>query len=254
MLQVGILLGHAAEQFAQLALGLGVVGVVCGTAHGAGSTLLELFAQLHNVLRLAQGVGGGYARESLFGHLYLHLHAGGGSLLLCQLGLFAALGGCLFRDAGIPIADVLPQHGGTLERGKAAAVVGRCLLQFGRVVPLVGLAVNEQFALQGIKACLLVVLLLLCLFALCAQLGLALAQLGLLVVALYIAACFIAECGELVHDKVELVEHLAVCLERLLVQLVALDGVGHLGLLLLLGLQGGLALAISLGGSHKLLV
>ena len=77
LLHVLVVLVQAGQQFAQLPLRLRVVGVVCRSTDGAGRPLLQLLAQLHDVLALAQRVGRADALVVLLGGLHRRLGLGG---------------------------------------------------------------------------------------------------------------------------------------------------------------------------------
>ena len=96
------------------------------------------------------------------------------------------------------------------EAEQTVAGVSSALLENGGVASLVGLLVDEQFALQRVETCQQVVLFLFVFFALCLQVGRTLELLSQLLVALFVTCGFGEECGKLVDDEVVFVEHQAV--------------------------------------------
>ena len=249
LLHVEILLVQVRQQFAQFALRLRVVRMVRGTAHRTRRPLLQLFAQLHDVLALAQRESRADALIRLFGRLHLPFHLRGHLPFLRQLRHLPLLQGIPVSNAHVALRNMLPEHRRAMKGRQPVAVVRRRLLQPCRVVPLVHLPVDEQFALQCVKLRLVLMLFLFRSFPLCLQLRLALLQERLLLVALHVAPCFGVEHRELVLDEVELLEHEAVNRQRLLVELLLFRFSSHLLQHFLLGrhdvlacLQGALRL------------
>ena len=108
LLHGAVVLAQVRQQVAQFAFRFRVVRVVRSSAHRTSRTLLQLFAQLHDVVRLAQRVGRANQLKSLlrsrqFGFHFLH-HA----LLLRQLRLFAFLRRSFFGNAFVTLRNVAP--------------------------------------------------------------------------------------------------------------------------------------------------
>ena len=206
------------EQFAQFALGLGVIGMVGGATHGTGGTLFELFAESDDVFALAKCQCHVHAFERLLGHEKGLLGLFGVGVQLIERNIEPTDGVAFLFDEFVTFRDAAPEGFGALQAKQTVAVVGEALLQSGTVASLIALPVDEQLTLERVHLVFVVVLLFLDFLRRRFELGLAFAEFGKLFVALGVESGLLVEGYEFVFDEVEFFKHQSVHRERLPVE------------------------------------
>ena len=153
-----VFLFQVVEQFAQLALRLGVIGMVRSATDGTGGSLLELLAQFDDIFAVAQGKGHVEAVVDLLGHILFALqtlYVGRSLLLFHGMATYFCAG---LADFLVALGNVFPQGSCHLQLHQAVTIFGKLALQVFAAQAAVRLLVDEQFALERVELPLVVVL------------------------------------------------------------------------------------------------
>ena len=122
-----------------------MVGMVCRTTNGAGTSLLELFAQLHDILALAQSECHIEALADICCHIPSLLQFGN---CVGQLVLFgrATTDFCLLlTDLFIACSNAAPQRSSSLKPYESVFIVGESALYIFTIYTIVGTLMDTQF-------------------------------------------------------------------------------------------------------------